>query len=95
MINKPEFLLLDEPTASLDPETTEWIRRLLLQYRKDRGATILFASHDMREVELLCAFALLMKKGKLIEKGTPQALLERYERNTLEEVFLQVNKDDS
>ena len=49
----------------------------------------------MREVELLCDFALLMKKGKLIEKGTPQALLERYERNTLEEVFLQVNKDDS
>lgn len=95
MINKPEFLLLDEPTASLDPETTEWIRRLLLQYRKDRGATILFASHDMREVELMCDFALLMKKGKLIEKGTPQALLERYERNTLEEVFLQVNKDDS
>lgn len=95
MINEPEFLLLDEPTASLDPDTTAWIRDLLGQYRKERGTTILFASHDMREVELLCDEALLMRKGKLVVKGTPKSLLEKFERDTLEEVFLQVNREGS
>ena len=95
MINEPEFLLLDEPTASLDPDTTAWIRDLLGQYRKERGTTILFASHDMREVELLCDEALLMRKGKLVVKGSPQSLLEKFERETLEEVFLQVNREGS
>lgn len=95
MINEPEFLLLDEPTASLDPDTTAWIRDLLGQYRKERGTTILFASHDMREVELLCDEALLMKKGKLVVKGSPNSLLEKFERDTLEEVFLQVNREGS
>ena len=95
MINEPEFLLLDEPTASLDPDTTAWIRDLLGQYRKERGTTILFASHDMREVELLCDEALLMRKGKLVVKGSPQSLLEKFERDTLEEVFLQVNREGS
>lgn len=92
LINKPEFLLLDEPTASLDPDTTAWIRELLRQYRDKVGATILFASHDMREVELLCDKALLMKKGKLVEEGTPTQLLEKYNRDNLEDVFLQVNR---
>ena len=92
LINKPEFLLLDEPTASLDPDTTAWIRELLRQYRDKEGATILFASHDMREVELLCDKALLMKKGKLVEEGTPTQLLEKYNRDNLEDVFLQVNR---
>jgi len=92
LINKPEFLLLDEPTASLDPDTTAWIRELLRQYRDQEGATILFASHDMREVELLCDNALLMKKGKLVEEGTPTQLLEKYNRDNLEDVFLQVNR---
>ena len=95
MINEPEFLLLDEPTASLDPDTTAWIRDLLVQYRKERGTTILFASHDMREVELLCDEALLMRKGKLVVKGSPKSLLEKFERDTLEEVFLQVNREGS
>ena len=95
MINEPEFLLLDEPTASLDPDTTAWIRDLLGQYRKERGTTILFASHDMREVELLCDEALLMRKGKLVVKGSPKSLLEKFERDTLEEVFLQVNREGS
>ena len=95
MINEPEFLLLDEPTASLDPDTTAWIRDLLGQYRKERGTTILFASHDMREVELLCDEALLMRKGKLVVKGSPKYLLEKFERDTLEEVFLQVNREGS
>ena len=92
LINKPEFLLLDEPTASLDPDTTAWIRELLRQYRDQEGATILFASHDMREVELLCDKALLMKKGKLVEEGTPTQLLEKYNRDNREDVFLQVNR---
>ena len=95
MINEPEFLLLDEPTASLDPDTTAWIRDLLGQYRKERGTTILFASHDMREVELLCDEALLMRRGKLVVKGSPKSLLEKFERDTLEEVFLQVNREGS
>ena len=95
MINEPEFLLLDEPTASLDPDTTAWIRDLLGQYRKERGTTILFASHDMREVELLCDEALLMRKGKLVVKGSPNSLLEKFERDTLEEVFLQVSREGS
>jgi len=95
MINEPEFLLLDEPTASLDPDTTAWIRDLLGQYRKERETTILFASHDMREVELLCDEALLMRKGKLVVKGSPKSLLEKFERDTLEEVFLQVNREGS
>ena len=92
MINRPEFLLLDEPTASLDPETTSWIRELLGNYCKERKATILFASHDMREVELLCDKVLLLSQGKLVEEGTPRDLLSKYDHKTLEEVFLQVSK---
>jgi ABC-2 type transport system ATP-binding protein len=95
MINRPEFLLLDEPTASLDPDTTSWIRELLDSYRRESGATILFASHDMREVELLCDEAILLRQGKLVERGTPRSLLEKYGHKTLEEVFLQVSRSGS
>ena len=93
MINRPEFLLLDEPTASLDPDTTSWIREFLNKYRENEGATILFASHDMREVELLCDEVLLMKKGKLVEQGSPAELLLRHDRSNLEEVFLEISKE--
>ena len=65
----------------------------LQRVSKSKGATILFASHDMREVELLCDEALLMKEGKLVEKGSPENLLSKYQRNNLEEVFLQVNRE--
>ena len=92
MINRPEFLLLDEPTASLDPDTTSWIREFLDSYRRDSGATILLASHDMREVELLCDEVILLRRGKLVESGTPQSLLEKYDHKRLEEVFIQVNR---
>lgn len=95
MINRPEFLLLDEPTASLDPDTTSWIRELLDSYRRQSGATILFASHDMREVELLCDEAILLRQGKLVERGTPRSLLAKYGHKTLEEVFLQVSRSGS
>ncbi|MAH25625.1 MAG: ABC transporter [Opitutae bacterium] len=93
LINRPEFLLLDEPTASLDPDTTSWIRDLLKNYRDSQGATILFASHDMREVELLCDEVLLMKKGKLIERGSPQELLNKHNRENLEQVFLDLSRE--
>jgi ABC-2 type transport system ATP-binding protein len=93
MINRPDFLLLDEPTASLDPDTTAWIRDFLMKYRDEQGATILFASHDMREVELLCDEVLLMRRGKLVEKGSPEALLRKHDRDNLEQVFLDVSRD--
>jgi ABC-2 type transport system ATP-binding protein len=93
LINRPEFLLLDEPTASLDPDTTSWIRDFLLNYRDSHAATILFASHDMREVELLCDNVLLMKKGKLVEQGSPSHLLNKYDRENLEQVFLELSKE--
>ena len=92
LINKPDLLLLDEPTASLDPETVSWIRSFLKQYQQERGATILLASHDMREVEQLCDNVLLLKKGKLVEEGTPPSLLKKYGRKTLEEVFLDISR---
>ena len=92
LINHPELLLLDEPTASLDPETVEWIREFLFNYQKERGATILLASHDMKEVEQLCEGVLLLRKGKLVEQGSPTSLLAKYDRKTLEEVFLDVSK---
>ena len=92
MVNRPEFLLLDEPTASLDPDTTSWIREFLDSYRRDSGATILLASHDMREVELLCDEIILLRRGKLVERGTPQSLLDKYDHKRLEEVFIEVSK---
>jgi ABC-2 type transport system ATP-binding protein len=89
-VNEPDLLLLDEPTASLDPETASWIRDFLKSYCKERGASILLASHDMREVELLCEDVLLLRKGKLVERGSPEDLLKRFGRKTLEDVFLDV-----
>lgn len=94
LINKPELLLLDEPTASLDPETVSWIRTFLKNYQRDRGATILLASHDMKEVEQLCDKVLLLRKGKLVEEGTPPDLLAKYDRKTLEEVFLDISRGE-
>ena len=93
MINRPEFLLLDEPTASLDPNTTGWIREYLRKYREQNQATILFASHDMHEVEVLCDEVLMMKKGKLVEQGSPQFLLEKYDEKNLEKVYLLLNRE--
>ena len=91
LINNPELLLLDEPTASLDPVTVAWIREFLQKYQVERKATILLASHDMKEVEQLCENVLLLSRGKLVEEGSPQDLLKKYDRKTLEEVFLDVS----
>jgi ABC-2 type transport system ATP-binding protein len=90
LINRPEILLLDEPTASLDPDTADWIRMRLQRYRLERGATVLLASHNMTEVERMCERVIIMKKGRIEDDDTPEALLARYGRRTLEEVFLDV-----
>ena len=92
LINQPEFLLLDEPTASLSPDVSQWIRQRLRDYRDQTGASILFASHDMREVELLCDEVVMMSHGRLIEQGRPQDLQDRHQRGSLEEVFLALNE---
>jgi ABC-2 type transport system ATP-binding protein len=90
LLNAPELLLLDEPTASLDPDTADWIRHKLKRYAETRGATLLFASHNMAEVERLAGRVILLHQGQIIEDGTPAALIETYGRETLEEVFLDV-----
>ncbi len=90
LINDPELLLLDEPTASLDPDTADWIRSHLETYRKERGATILLASHNMLEVERLCDRVIIMKRGRIEDDDSPTGILARYNRTTLEEVFLDV-----
>lgn len=90
LINTPDVLLLDEPTASLDPDTADWVRGHLERYRRDTGATILLASHNMNEVERLCERVIIMKKGRIEDDDTPQRLLARYGRHTLEDVFLDV-----
>src|SRR6202012_1700468 len=90
LINRPELLLLDEPTASLDPDTADWIRQHLETYRKARGATILLASHNMLEVERLCDRVIIMKRGRIEDDDSPDKIMARYNRTTLEEVFLDV-----
>jgi len=90
LINAPEVLLLDEPTASLDPDTADWVRTRLEQFRKRHGATLLLASHNMVEVERLCERVIIMKSGRIEDDDTPGRLLVRYGRDTLEQVFLDV-----
>src|ERR1700722_15510268 len=90
LINQPELLLLDEPTASLDPDTADWIRRHLENYRRNHGATILLASHNMLEVERLCDRVIIMQRGRIEDDDSPAKIMARYNRATLEEVFLDV-----
>ena len=90
LINEPELLLLDEPTASLDPDTADWIRQHLETYRRSHNATILLASHNMLEVERLCDRVIIMKKGRIEDDDSPDGILQRYNRTTLEDVFLDV-----
>lgn len=88
MINQPRLLILDEPTASLDPESGAWIRAYLKRYAEERGATIFMASHNMAEVERLCSDVLVMRQGRIADRGSPPDLIARHGRDTLEEVFL-------
>jgi ABC-2 type transport system ATP-binding protein len=90
LINRPELLLLDEPTASLDPDTGDWVRSWLERYREQTGCTILLASHNMAEVERLCDHVLMLKQGQVVDQGSPAALVERFGRGDLEEVFLDI-----
>jgi ABC-2 type transport system ATP-binding protein len=95
LLNEPQLLLLDEPTASLDPDTADWVRTLLTEYRKASGATIFMASHNMVEVERMCDDVIVMKQGKVVDRGSPAKLLEAYSRETLEEVFLDIARNRS
>ncbi|HEX9904147.1 MAG TPA: ABC transporter ATP-binding protein [Propylenella sp.] len=90
LINSPDVLLLDEPTASLDPDTADWVRSRLEAYRREHHAAILLASHNMPEVERLCDDVLMMKEGKIVDRGAPADLISRYGRQTMEDVFLDV-----
>ncbi len=93
LINRPELLLLDEPTASLDPDTGDLVRTWLERYRAESGCTVLLASHNMAEVERMCDTVLMMKQGRIVDRGTPADLLNRYNRNDLEAVFLDIARD--
>ena len=90
LINRPDVLLLDEPTASLDPDTADWVRRYLEDYQHETHATILLASHNMFEVERLCDRVIILKRGRIEEDDSPEAIMARYSRDTLEQVFLDV-----
>jgi ABC-2 type transport system ATP-binding protein len=90
LVNAPEVLFLDEPTVSLDPDTADWVRSYLEAYQRESGCAVLLASHNMAEVERLCHEVLMMRAGRIVDRGTPQALIARYGRRTLEDVFLDI-----
>ena len=92
VINDPSVLLLDEPTASLDPETGDFVRNFLENYQKENKASILLASHNMAEVERLCSSVLMMNKGIIIDKGIPKELIGKHGRKNMEEVFLKLTR---
>jgi len=94
LINAPDLLLLDEPTASLDPDTADWVRGYLEAYRDITGATILLASHNMTEVERMCDTVLMMKTGRVVDRDSPAALVAKYGRETLEQVFLDIARSE-
>jgi ABC-2 type transport system ATP-binding protein len=95
LVNRPELLLLDEPTASLDPDTGDWVRGWLERYRAESGCAILLASHNMAEVERLCGHVLMLKQGRVVDEGSPAALVAKYGREDLEQVFLDIARGRS
>ena len=92
LINKPKVLLLDEPTASLDPEIGDFVRTFLEDYKKEKEISILLASHNMNEVTRLCKSTLMMKDGIIIDSGSPEELIIKHGRQNLEEVFLKLTR---
>jgi ABC-2 type transport system ATP-binding protein len=94
LINEPEVLLLDEPTASLDPDRAEWVRSRLQTYQQRRGATILLSSHNMSEVEQLCDFVVIMRAGRVLDMGSPWEIVERYECADLDEAFIYLAREE-
>ena len=95
LINKPEILLLDEPTASLDPDIGDFVRSYIQEYRSKNQVTILLASHNMNEVERLCDSIIMMKKGKIIDRGTCKEIIKKHGRNNLEETFLKLARSSN
>ena len=93
IINNPKVLLLDEPTASLDPETGDFVRSFLEDYQKENKASILLASHNMNEVERLCSSVLMMRNGNIIDQDSPKELIKKHGRKNLEEVFLKLTRE--
>jgi len=92
IINNPKVLLLDEPTASLDPETGDFVRSFLEEYQQENKTSILLASHNMAEVERLCSSVLMMNKGSIIDEGKPEELIKKHGRKNMEEVFLKLTR---
>ena len=93
LINEPEILLLDEPTASLDPDIGDYVRSYIENFASKKSTTILLASHNMNEVERLCTEVMMMKKGKIIDKGTCKSLIDKHGRKNLEETFLKIVRE--
>ena len=93
LINDPEILLLDEPTASLDPDVGDYIREIIEDFAANKGTTILLASHNMNEVERLCDEVMMMKNGEIIDKGKSIDLIDKHGRKNLEEVFLKIARE--
>ena len=92
VINDPDILLLDEPTASLDPETGDFVRTFIEKISSEKKMSILLASHNMNEVKRLCKSILMMKDGKIIDRGTPSEIINKHGKKNLEEVFLKLNR---
>ena len=95
LLNDPEIVLLDEPTASLDPDSADRIRQYLCAYQRASGATVLLASHNMMEVERICTEVIIMRAGVIIDRGAPGTLIARYGRGTMEDVFLAIARNGS
>ena len=94
LINDPTVLLLDEPTAALDPETADFIRTFLEKYKEEKKISVLLASHNMDEVKRLCNSVMMMKDGTIVDSGTPEDLIKKYGQKNLEEVFLEIVRND-
>ena len=93
LINKPKILFLDEPTASLDPDIGDFVRKYIEEYKSKNKISILLASHNMSEVERLCDKVIMMKEGKIVDRGTCQSLIEKHGRNNLEDTFLKIARN--
>ena len=93
LINKPKILFLDEPTASLDPDIGDFVRNYIKEYKKKNKISILLASHNMKEVEMLCDQVIMMKEGKIVDRGTCQSLIKKHGRNNLEDTFLKIARN--
>jgi ABC-2 type transport system ATP-binding protein len=93
LLNDPELLLLDEPTASLDPDITDKVRKVIRQIQSERGISILYTSHNMRDIEEVCDRVIFMRRGRVVTQGTPREIVERFEQNNMEDAFIRIVRD--